>query len=104
MELEDIEREKFDGSLAKRQYFPPSINCSIKYVYIWPYLLTKFKSIATFKIYTFRLPRNFSIRCLWLQYDKVTIPSMCVNICKIPSVVFKVYFYGFVIMKHLIAL
>ena len=35
MELEDIEREKFDGSLAKRQirqYFPPSINCAIRYL------------------------------------------------------------------------
>ena len=35
MELEDIEKEKFDGSLAKRQirqYFPPSINCSIQCV------------------------------------------------------------------------
>ena len=35
MELEDIEREKFDRSLAKRQihqYFPPSINCAIWYV------------------------------------------------------------------------
>ena len=35
MELEDIGREKFDGSLAKRQicqYFPPSINCAIRYV------------------------------------------------------------------------
>ena len=37
MELEDIEREKFDRSLAKhqiRQYFPPSINCAIRYVLI----------------------------------------------------------------------
>ena len=35
MELEDIEREKFDGSLAKRQirqYFPLSINCAIQYI------------------------------------------------------------------------
>ena len=35
MELEDIKREKFDGSIAKcqiRQYFPPSINCTIWYV------------------------------------------------------------------------
>ena len=35
MELEDIEREKFDRSLAKRQihqYFPPSINCAIRYI------------------------------------------------------------------------
>ena len=34
MELEDIDREKFDRSLAKRQicqYFPPSINCAIRY-------------------------------------------------------------------------
>ena len=34
MELEDIGREKFDGLLAKRQicqYFPPSINCAIRY-------------------------------------------------------------------------
>ena len=37
MELEDIEREQFDGSLAKRQihqYFPPSINCAIRYMHI----------------------------------------------------------------------
>ena len=37
MELEDIEREKFDGSLAKRkirQYFPPSINCASYMVYL----------------------------------------------------------------------
>ena len=35
MKLKDIEREKFDGSLAKRQihqYFPPSINCVIRYM------------------------------------------------------------------------
>ena len=35
MELEDIEREKFDGLQAKRQirqYFPLSINCAIWYV------------------------------------------------------------------------
>ena len=35
MELEDNEREKFDGSLAKRQirqYFLPSINCATWYV------------------------------------------------------------------------
>ena len=34
MEPEDIEREKFNGSLAKRQirqYFPSSINCAIWY-------------------------------------------------------------------------
>ena len=34
MELEDIGREKFDRSLAKRQicqYFPPSINCAIRH-------------------------------------------------------------------------
>ena len=33
-ELEDIEREKFDRLLAKRQlcqYFPPSIYCAIQY-------------------------------------------------------------------------
>ena len=35
MELEDIEREKFDGWVAKHQicqYFPPSKNCAIWYV------------------------------------------------------------------------
>ena len=35
VELEDIGREKFDGSLAKRQirqYFLPSINCAIRYI------------------------------------------------------------------------
>ena len=32
MELEDTEREKFDGSLAKRQILPPSINCAIQYI------------------------------------------------------------------------
>ena len=34
MELEDIEREKFEGLLAKRQipqYFLQSINCAIRY-------------------------------------------------------------------------
>ena len=34
MELEDIERERFGGFLAKYQirlYFPPSINCTIRY-------------------------------------------------------------------------
>ena len=34
MELIDIQREKSDGLLAKRQickYFPPSINCAIWY-------------------------------------------------------------------------
>ena len=36
MKLEEIEREKFDGSLAKcqiHQHFPPSINCVIQYVH-----------------------------------------------------------------------
>ena len=36
MGVEDIEREKFDGSLAKRQicqYFPKSINCVIRYMH-----------------------------------------------------------------------
>ena len=36
MKLEDIERENFDGSLAKHQihqYFPPSINCAIRYAH-----------------------------------------------------------------------
>jgi len=35
MKLEDIGREKFDGSLAKRQirqYFPQSINCTLRYI------------------------------------------------------------------------
>ena len=35
MLAKDIEREKFDGLLAKRQigqYFPPSINCAIQYI------------------------------------------------------------------------
>ena len=31
MELEDIEREKFDRSLAKCQIRPPLINCAIRY-------------------------------------------------------------------------
>ena len=37
MKLEDIEREKFDRSLAKRQirqYFLLSINCATRYTYI----------------------------------------------------------------------
>ena len=36
MKLEDIEREKFDGSLAIRQirqYFRPSINCALWYMH-----------------------------------------------------------------------
>ena len=37
MKLKDIEGEKFDGLLIKRQisqYFPPSINCAVRYVYM----------------------------------------------------------------------
>ena len=35
VELEGIERKKFNGSLAKRQihqYFPPSIDCTTRYI------------------------------------------------------------------------
>ena len=45
IELEGIEREKFDGLLAKRQirqYFPPSINCAIWYV-----VTTQYYTIVT---------------------------------------------------------
>ena len=40
-ELEDIEREKFDGSPAKcqiRQYFSLSINCAIRYTHFEEHL------------------------------------------------------------------
>ena len=36
VKLEDIERGKFDGLLAKhqiRQYFPLTINCAIRYIH-----------------------------------------------------------------------
>ena len=47
MELENIGREKIDGSLAKRQihqYFPPSINCAVG---IWLANLAYSKSVQS---------------------------------------------------------
>ena len=46
MEQEDIEREKFDGLIAKcqiRQYFPPSINYAIQYINIKCNLINMYK-------------------------------------------------------------
>ena len=43
MELEDIEREKINGSLTKRQicqYFPLLINCAVRYTAKEPVRIT----------------------------------------------------------------
>ena len=71
MELEDIEREKFNRLLAKRQIrHPPSINCAIWYFKAMFYCQSLMLSAAIFNDIIVQTSTGYIVQMLLTGYIK----------------------------------